>query len=215
MTADVLDDLHRLLDESGLLREQAVENGIVHGRAAFAAAGVDVAVNVDPELDDEDDERDPDAQADAATETDASAADDADAGLDPDPAALVASLARLLALDPAAWRTLVDTIAEEIEEAVGDDEVEEQTDLRDDLTLTSIVVFADATVFAFTAPHQFPSSRLLAQFDADLDIEHLEVLPLDDDAELPDADPTLEVRSFGTLEALLTHISVDEEPETP
>ncbi|WP_368497760.1 cytochrome C5 [Herbiconiux sp. A18JL235] len=205
MTAELLDDLHRLLAESGLLSDQAAENGIVHGRATFAAGGVEVAVNVDPELDDERDELgdEPDDERDER---------DADPVGDPDPAALVASLARILALDPAAWRALVDAIAEEIEEAVGDDDVEEQTDLRDDLTVTSIVVFADATVFAFTAPRQFPTSRLLAQFDADLDIEHLEVLPLDDDAELPEHDPSLEVHSFDTLEDLLTHISAPEEP---
>ena len=213
MTAELLDDLHRLLSESGLLSDQAVENGIVHGRASFAAAGVEVAINVDPELDD--DERDDAVLAvDELDPDDELATDDRDDDPvgDPDPAGLVASLARTLALDAPAWRALVDTIAEEIEEAVGDDDVEEQTDLRDDLTVTSIVVFADATVFAFTAPRQFPTSRLLAQFDADLDIEHLEVLPLDDDAELPEHDPGLEVHSFDTLEDLLTHISAPEEP---
>lgn len=214
MTAELLDDLHRLLSESGLLSDQAVENGIVHGRASFAAAGVEVAVNVDPELDDERDDADELADDDERDTDDELATDDRDDDPvgDPDPAALVASLARTLALDAPAWRALVDTIAEEIEEAVGDDDVEEQTDLRDDLTVTSIVVFADATVFAFTAPRQFPTSRLLAQFDADLDIEHLEVLPLDDDAELPERDPGLEVHSFDTLEDLLTHISAPEEP---
>ena len=60
-------------------------------------------------------------------------------------------------------RQIIEEIAQEVEGAVGDDEVTEPTDLRDDLAIRSVVVFADAVLASFAAPRQFPNGRIRVQ----------------------------------------------------
>ncbi|RKT33614.1 hypothetical protein DEU34_2217 [Microbacterium sp. AG1240] len=153
MTSPSLDALLDRISESGLLDEPVADNGIVRGRASLDAAGSEVAVNVDPELEEED-EGDGDS---------------------PDLDALIDGVTRTLAMSETQWRAVIDAIADEIGEAVADDAVVEQVDLRDDLEATSVVVFADAVLLRFTARRQFPDSRILVQLDSDLEVETVEV----------------------------------------
>ena len=168
----MLDTLLARIVESGLLEDPVAENGLVYGRASIDAAGTVVNVNVDPELDDcEPDDIDPDA--------------------------LVAAVSRILAVGESRWRAVVDEVATDIDDAVGDEPVIEQIDLRDDLEATSVVVFADALLLAFVAPKQFPESRILVQLDEELEVEGVEVRELDG----------TETIDFDTLDELLDHIS--------
>jgi hypothetical protein len=162
MTSPSLDALLDRISESGLLDEPIADNGIVRGRASLDAAGSEVTVNVDPELEEED-EGDSDS---------------------PDLDALIGGVTRTLAMSETQWRAVIDAIADEIGEAVADDAVAEQVDLRDDLEATSVVVFADAVLLRFTARRQFPDSRILVQLDSDLEVETVEVE--EDAAELDD-----------------------------
>ncbi|CAH0253549.1 hypothetical protein, partial [Microbacterium foliorum] len=149
MASPLLDDLLARIVESGLLDDPTAENGLVYGRATIDAAGAVVTINVDPEL--EDDEENFDADA------------------------LIAAVSRILAVSETRWRAVIDEVADDIDEAVDDEPVIEQTDLRDDLEATSAVVFADAVLVAFDAPKQFPDSRILVQLDDDLEVASIEV----------------------------------------
>lgn len=147
-----LDDLLHHVTESGLLDDPALRDGIVQGRAQLEAAGVDVVVDLDPEV---------------------------DAG-EADPSELVDGLRRILTVSERRWRAIVDEAASDIEDAVGEVEVTEQRDLRDDMEATAIVVFADAVLVSFVAPKQFPDSRILVQLDDELEVTGVEVADADD-----------------------------------
>ena len=149
MASSLLDHLLARIVDSGLLDEPVVENGLIYGRASIDAAGTVVTVNVDPELEDDDDVLDDDA--------------------------LIAAVTRILSVNETRWRAVIDEVADDIDEAVDDEPVIEQVDLRDDLEATSVVVFADAVLLAFDAPKQFPDSRILVQLDDELDIANIEV----------------------------------------
>lgn len=158
MTSPLLDALLTRIVDSGLLDEPVAENGLVYGRASIDAAGTVVTVNVDPELQDEPDELDEDA--------------------------LVEAVSRILSVSESRWRDIIDEVADDIDEAVDDEPVIEQVDLRDDLEATSVVVFADAALIAFDAPKQFPDSRILVQLDEELEVANIEVR--DRDAATPE-----------------------------
>ncbi|MEU4014034.1 cytochrome C5 [Microbacterium sp. NPDC028030] len=179
MTSPVLDNLLARIVETGLLEDPIAENGLVYGRASIDAAGTVVNVNVDPELEDDDDE----------------------AGEDVDHEALIAALSRVLSVGESRWRAVIDEVATEIDDAVDDEPVIEQIDLRDDLEATSVVVFADAVLLAFLAPKQFPESRILVQLDEELEVDGVEVRELDGS----------ETVDFDTLDDLLDDISRDED----
>jgi len=169
-----MDPIDRLRDEivrTGLLTAPQADDGFVFGTARMRVVGTDVNVNVDPELDDRS---------------------------DMDTGALLAAVERVLAVTDARWGRIVDSIAGEIEEAVGEQRVIEPTDLRDDLTLTSMAVFHDAVLLSFAAPKQFPDSWIRAQLDEDLDVDGVMVDEKDDDAA---------VVEFAALEDLLDHVS--------
>lgn len=168
-----LDILLSRIAESGLLEDAVAENGLIYGRASLDAAGTDVSVNVDPELDGDESEED----------------------VDPD--ALVAAVARVLSMNEKRWRAIVEEVALDIEDAVGEEPVAEQIDLRDDLEATSVVVFADAVLLAFVAPRQFPESRILVQLDEQLEVDGIEVRE-------PDGTEVIDV---DTLDELLDLIS--------
>lgn len=176
MTSPVLDALLSRIVDSGLLDEPVAENGLVYGRASIDAAGTAVTVNVDPELEDHGDDVDLDA--------------------------LLEAIARILSVNETTWRAVIDEVVADIEDAVDDEPVIEQVDLRDDLEATSVVVFADAVLLAFDAPRQFPDSRILVQLDEDLEVSGIEVRDRDG----------VETVEFDSLDDLLDHISgVDED----
>lgn len=156
-----------------LLREPAAEEDFAFGLAAFPAAGADVMVNVDPELEDRDDVEVP---------------------------ALVDRVAAFLALSPEQWDQVVTRTVAEIEEAAG--EVAVPVALRDDLDLTSVVVFIDAVLLSFVAPLQLPDGIVRVQLDADLAFEDIEV-------QIEDGTETV---TFDTMDDLLDHLSQDDGP---
>ena len=180
MTSALLDHLLARIVDSGLLDEPVAENGLVYGRATIDAAGTVVTVNVDPELEDDDDTLDDDA--------------------------LLAAITRILSVSETRWRAVIDEVADDIDEAVDDESVLEQIDLRDDLEATSVVVFADAVLVAFDAPKQFPDSRILVQLDEDLEIANIEVRDRDG-AE----GGSVETVDFDSLDDLLDGISRADE----
>lgn len=150
MASSLLDHLLARIVDSGLLDDPVAENGLIYGRATIDAAGAVVTVNVDPELEDDEETLDDDALLEAIT--------------------------RILSVSETRWRAVIDEVADDIDEAVDDEEpVLEQIDLRDDLEATSVVVFADAVLIAFDAPKQFPDSRILVQLDDDLEVANIEV----------------------------------------
>ncbi|MCL2534957.1 MAG: cytochrome C5 [Nocardiaceae bacterium] len=172
-----MDPIDRLRDEivrSGLLEAAQADDGIVFGTARMHAVGTDVTVNVDPELDDR-----PDVDTDA----------------------LLAAVERLLMITPERWNRVVDSIAGEIEEAVGDQRVDEATDLRNDLALRSTVVFHDAVLLSFAAPKQFPDSWIRAQLDESLDVDGVVVDGKDHDTGAVE---------FESLDDLLDHLTADD-----
>lgn len=168
---DPIDRLREEIARTGLLTGPQTDDGFVFGTARMGAAGTDVNVNVDPELDDR---------------------SDLDTGV------LLAAVERVLTVSDARWGRIVDSVAGEIEEAVADQSVIEATDLRDDLTLTSMAVFHDAVLLSFAAPNQFPDSWIRAQLDEDLDVDGVVVDEKDDD---------VAVVEFGSLDDLLDHVS--------
>ncbi|MDQ0727340.1 cytochrome C5 [Microbacterium sp. W4I20] len=173
MTSPLLDSLLARIVDSGMLDEPVAENGLIYGRASIDAAGTVVTVNVDPELEDEPDELDEDA--------------------------LVEAVSRILSVGESRWRDIIDEVADDIDEAVDDEPVIEQVDLRDDLEATSVVVFADAALIAFDAPKQFPDSRILVQLDEDLEVANIEVRDRDG------------AEKFDGIEELLDQISGPDE----
>jgi hypothetical protein len=169
-----LADLRDALAESQLLQDVQADDGFVFGRVRFEAAGADIHVNVDPEL-----------------------ADNPQTDVD----ALIANTRRLLAMPADHWAQLIDDIAREVEDAVGDDEVQEPTDLRDDLRLQSVAVFADAVLLSFVAPQQFPDYWVRAQLDEDLALDDISIDERDD----------VETVEFNSLDDLLDNLSSDRD----
>jgi hypothetical protein len=156
MISPTLEALHARVAATDLLDDPAVEDGVVVGRGWLEAAGREVTVIVDPDLDDGD-----------------------DVDLD----ALLAGVSRILAIPGGRWEAVLEEIAVEIEEAVGDpSRVREQTDLRTDLEITSVVLLQDATLLSYAAPRQFPDSWIRAQLDDDLAVEEVVVDPVDDES---------------------------------
>lgn len=164
--------------ESGLLEDPVSENGLAYGRASLDAAGTVVNVNVDPELD-----------GDESAE-------------DMDPDELVAAIARVLSMSEKRWRAIVEEVALDIEDAVDEEPVVEQVDLRDDLEATSVVVFADAVLLAFVAPRQFPESRILVQLDEELEVDGIEVRE-------PDGTEVIDVDTLDELMDLISRADRD------
>ncbi|PQZ52587.1 MULTISPECIES: cytochrome C5 [unclassified Microbacterium] len=178
MTSPALDTLLARIVESGLLEDPIAENGLVYGRASIDAAGTVVNVNVDPELEDEDEHGD-----------------------EVDHEALIAAVSRILSVGESRWRTVLDEVATDIDDAVDDEPIVEQIDLRDDLEATSVVVFADASLLAFIAPKQFPDSRILVQLNEELEVDGVEVRELDGSESI----------DFDAIEGLLDEISDSDE----
>ncbi|UUW91058.1 hypothetical protein [Pimelobacter simplex] len=165
-------EIQHLVDAvAPLLREPAAEEDFVYGLAAFPATGTDVMINVDPELEDRTDVEVP---------------------------ALVDRVAAFLALSPEQWDALVTRTVTEIEEAAG--EVAVPVALREDLDLTSVVVFIDAVLLSFIAPLQLPDGIVRVQLDADLAFEDIEV-------QIEDGTETV---TFDSMDDLLDHISRED-----
>ncbi|WP_346427093.1 WYL domain-containing protein [Microbacterium sp. 10M-3C3] len=150
MPSDILTQLVRRLSSHDLLTDLAVDGDVVRGRAWLEGLDTEVALTVDPEIEDVD---------------------------DPDVDALVAATEAVLNAGAQRWVEIVDDVATEIEEAVEQQGgAKETTDLRTELTLTSLTVFAEASLVRFTAARQFPSAQILVQLDEELEISDLSVV---------------------------------------
>lgn len=142
-------DIQRLADAlAPLLRDPKTEDSFAYGLAALPAAGTDVMVNVDPEQEDR-----------------------GDVDLDE----LVGQVEAFLSMAPEQWQQIVTDVVAEIEDAVGATLVTETTSLRDDLALTSSVVFVDAVLLSFVAPLQFPDGVIRVQLDRSLSFEDIDI----------------------------------------
>lgn len=95
-----IEQLKNAIVASGLLTAPDVEDGFVFGRARMAATDADVMVNIDSEFDDR---------------------------VEIDTALLIASVRRVLAVPAARWHGIIDAVAKEIEDAVGDEDAEAVT----------------------------------------------------------------------------------------
>lgn len=172
-------DLQRLADalsDAGLVTDPTVEDTFVHGRTYLPGADAEVNLDVDPDLDEH-----PDAEV----------------------GALVERAAGVLAITAAQWQDVVEQVASEIEDAVGEEEVSERTDLRDDLVVRSVVVLADAVLLSFEAAEQFPGGTIRVQLDDELRLDDLEVEPGDG------AGDRVETVAFDDLDDLLDHLTAD------
>lgn len=167
-------DIERLVTAlAPLLRDPEAEADFVFGMAELPAAGTDVMVNVDPELADR-------AEGDTGVEVDE----------------LVGRVRAFLEITPEQWERIVSDTVAEIEEAVGDQPVAVTTALREDLALTSSVVFVDAVLLSFVAPLQLPDAVVRVQLDQGHRVEDLEV-----------AIDGVETVEFDELDDLLDHLS--------
>ncbi|UIJ46276.1 hypothetical protein LZK98_04835 [Sphingomonas cannabina] len=145
-----IEQLRDAIAASKVMLDPQIGDGFVFGTARLPVAGAHVNVNVDPESED---------------------------GSGIDAGELVGAIERVLEMSPQVWRRIIDDIAEEIEGAVGGEEVIEATDLRDDLAVRSVVVFADATLLSFAAPMQFPDSCIRVQLGEDFEVEDVSIDP--------------------------------------
>lgn len=160
MTASVLNDLLRRVTESGLLDEPTIDEDTVVGLAQLDAAGVEVEVDLDPEIDDVD---------------------------DPDVDAIMASLSEILSVSEDRWRSIVDEVVSDIEDALEDDELDAEIDLRTDLEAVGVGVFADAVIVVFAGVTSFPDALVHVQLTPELEVEDIEIVG-DDDEEDEDGD---------------------------
>lgn len=166
--------LRDVIAASQLLQDVQARDDFVVASVRFQAAGVDIHVNVDPEL-----------------------ADNPEICVD----TLIANTRRFLEMSADHWKGLINDIALEVEEAVGDAEVEEPMDLRDDLRLHSAAIFADAVLLSFMAPRQFPDSWVRAQLCVELTLEDVSIDEKDD----------VETVEFNSLDELLDNLSSDKD----
>lgn len=154
MTDSVLTDLLRRVTESGLLDEPSIDDDTVVGLAHLDAAGVEVEVDLDPEIDDVD---------------------------DPDIDAIMASLSEILGVSEDRWRAIVDEVVSDIEDALDDDEVDAEIDLRTDLEAVGVGVFADAVIVVFAGATSFPDALVHVQLTPELEVEDIEIVGDDDE----------------------------------
>lgn len=154
MTASVLNDLLRRVTDSGLLDEPTIDDDTVVGLAHLDAAGVEVEVDLDPEIEDVD---------------------------DPDIDAIMTSLSDILAISEDRWRAIVDEVVSDIEDALGDEEIGSDVDLRTDLEAVGVGVFADAVIVVFAGATSFPDALVHVQLTPELEVEDIEIVGDDDE----------------------------------
>ncbi|WZH37308.1 MAG: cytochrome C5 [Microbacterium enclense] len=160
MTESVLNDLLRRVTESGLLDDPQIDEDSVIGVGHLDAAGVEVEVDLDPEIDDED---------------------------EPDLDDILTNLKDILAVTEDRWRAIVDEVATEIEEAVDDDELSADIDLRTDLEAIGVGVFADAIIVVFAGQASFPDALVHVQLTPEeLEVEDIEIIGDDDEDDAED-----------------------------
>jgi len=154
MTESVLNDLLRRVTESGLLDDPQIDDDSVVGVGHLDAAGVEVEVDLDPELDEED---------------------------TPDLDAILSALKDVLSVSEDRWNAIVDEVASDIEDALDDDELDRDIDLRTDLEAVGVGVFADAVIVVFASETAFPDALVHVQLTLELEVEDIELVGDDEE----------------------------------
>ncbi len=160
MTESVLNDLLRRVTESGLLDDAQIDEDSVIGSGHLDAAGVEVEVDLDPEIDEED---------------------------APDLDAIMSNLKDVLSVGEERWRAIVEEVASDIEDALDDDELDADVDLRTDLEAIGVGVFADAIIVVFAGQTSFPDALVHVQVRPVVVVEDF-VIGGDDDEDDEDED---------------------------
>lgn len=136
MTLSALADA---LAAAGLVQDPQVDEGFVHGDAVVVATGAEVTLNVDP---------DPD-----------------EVGLAVDVESLVARSRTLVEVSRENHDRVVDEVASELEAALAEEQIEQVSDLRTDLTLVSLIALPDGGALILMAPEQFPNGAITVFVD--------------------------------------------------
>ncbi|AOX45271.1 hypothetical protein BJP65_05210 [Microbacterium sp. BH-3-3-3] len=150
----MLNDLLRRVTESGLLDDAQIDEDSVIGVGHLDAAGVEVEVDLDPEFDDE-----------------------SDSDLD----AIMVALKDVLSVSEDRWRAIVEEVASDIEDALDDDELSADIDLRTDLEAIGVGVFADAIIVVFAGQTSFPDALVHVQLTPELEVEDIEIIGDDEE----------------------------------
>lgn len=161
MTESVLNDLLRRVTESGLLEDAQIDEDSVIGSGHLDAAGVEVEVDLDPEIDEEE---------------------------APDLDAIMSNLKDVLSVGEERWRAIVEEISSDIEDALDDEELDADVDLRTDLEAIGVGVFADAIIVVFAGQTSFPDALVHVQLTPELEVEDIEIIGDDDEDDDEDAD---------------------------
>jgi len=156
MTESVLNDLLRRVTDSGLLDDAEIDDDSVIGAGHLDAAGVEVEVDLDPELEDED---------------------------EPDLDAILANLKSILSVGEERWSAIVEEVASDIEDALDDDELDADVDLRTDLEAIGVGIFADAIIVVFAGQTSFPDALVHVQLNPELEVEDIEIIGDEDEDE--------------------------------
>ncbi|WP_300680441.1 hypothetical protein [Nocardioides sp.] len=141
--------LHSALAATDLLTELEIEDGFIHGETTFAAAGVEVVVNVDPDPEEE--------------------------GREVDAAAMVERTRALLGLSAEEFTRIVGEVADEIDAALEEEEIEKVADLRVDLTPVSLIVLPEGAGLVLLAPTQLPNGAVTVILDDEREITEIQL----------------------------------------
>lgn len=141
--------LHDALTATNLLEDLELEDGFISGETTFAAAGVELSVNVDP-----DPEQD---------------------GREVDVAVMVERTRALLSLSAEDYTRIIGEVAEEVESALAEEGIEKVVDIRADLTPVALIVLPEESGIVLLAPTQLPEGALSVYLDDALEITGIQL----------------------------------------
>lgn len=145
--------LAEALTATGVLTEVQADEGFVHGDAVLGATGAEITLNVDP---------DPD-----------------EVGLELAVDTLVSRSVALLAVTPEQLGQVVAVVAEELEAALAEEEIEQVVDLREDLTVVALIAMPKDAGIVFLAPTQFPNGGITVVVDDAYEVQEIQLEGMD------------------------------------
>lgn len=137
------------LTATGLVTDAQADEGFVHGDVVLAATGEEITLNVDP---------DPDME-----------------GLEPDVEVLTAKSISLINLSPEVLAAITAEVAEELEAALVEEEIEKLVDLRDDLTVVAAIALPQGAGLVFLSPTQFPEGGITVFLGETWEVEGIQL----------------------------------------
>lgn len=144
-----LESLHTALAAANLIDDLEMGEGFLSGQTTFAAAGVEVPVNVDP--------------------------DPSEEGIEVEDALIVARAGALLGMTSEAYGRIVDEVAEELEVALAEESIEIIADVRGDLTPVALLVLPDEHGLVLAAPTQLPDGAMIVFLDDEFEITQIQL----------------------------------------